>query len=111
MFEGKQPFSRRADGQPVGDSTGEELSALSWPDLVAKFNAARDLREELALDDTPGIASFDAFSAQHLASLPGAGPHDGKRGVNPDDLANGKGPRCKGAEHSDGDDMADRGNT
>ncbi len=90
MFEGdipKRAESRRGQGQsPDADSVGEALYELSWSDLRARFEAARDLRAALGGTDLDAPASFDADSARRIAALA-----EGKRVVNPDDLANGKG--------------------
>lgn len=76
MFEGKQPFGPDASKSPVSESHGvakhgAQLNTLSWGDLVAKLEAARDLRREFASEDDsprqPDIASFDADCAHRLA--------------------------------------------
>lgn len=84
MFEGKLPHT----GQflPAGSvGAGEALRPVTWSDLVAKLDAARDLRAALHAHDGEGEASFDPGSARHIAAL-----CDGKPGVNLDDLVNGK---------------------
>ena len=86
MFEGKfpqpSPFL-----QPDSAGAGDGLRAVTWSDLVAKLDAARDLRAALRAQNGDGEASFDPGSARHIAAL-----CDGKPGVNLDDLVN-----CKAA--------------
>jgi hypothetical protein len=86
MFEGKlpaQPVTIRVDALAVD---GDSLRALSWSDLRARLEAARDLRLSLALAGPQDPASFDGPAARHVAALA-----NGKEAVNPSDLANGKG--------------------
>jgi|SRR5690606_27725167 len=100
MFEGKQsgldPLTH-AEGARAGDG----LRAVKWPDLVARLDAARDLRATLRTYECEGEASFDPGSARHIAAL-----CDGKPGVNLDDLVNGKaggGISCLDQEGAAGD--------
>jgi hypothetical protein len=85
MFEGKPPIV------PEGhDSRGElagadSLRPLTWSDLRARLEAARDFRASLRQGEGGEFASFDATSARRIAALA-----NGKRGVNPSDLANRK---------------------
>jgi len=85
MFEGKPPIV------PEGhDSHGELAGAdflrpLTWSDLRARLEAARDFRASLRQAENGDIASFDAGSARRIAALA-----NGKHGVNPSDLANRK---------------------
>ncbi|GEM_PF-1140817 len=116
MFEGKPPIAPDANGANHGETVGEDLCALNWSDLVAKLAAARDLRGELASHDDGAIASFDAECAQHIAShhdkaLTGQTTGNGKYGVNPDDLANGKAVCATIGRRADCDDPTNRGNT
>ena len=111
MFEGKPPLPPQANGQVPDDGAGNELGTITWPDLVARLSAARDLREEMGAELAHPAASFDAFSARHLASQVRFGPEKSKRGVNPDDLANGKGAGCRDGGRIRSDDTANRGNT
>ena len=85
MFEGK--FNPAGAVQPLdlSEAGQEGLRAVKWCDLVAKFDAVRELRAELGAGETVGEASFDADSARHIAEI-GAGKQD----INFDDLANGK---------------------
>lgn len=89
MFEGdipKRAESRRGQGNsPEAEARYEPLHELSWSDLRARFEAARDLRAALGGDGPQEPASFDADSARRIAALA-----EGKPVVNPDDLANGK---------------------
>jgi hypothetical protein len=95
MFEGiflaglpESPFS--ADG-----AEDDSLKAITWSDLRARLEAARDLRATLHERDEADGASFDVPAARRIASLA-----DGKDRVNPTDLANGKGTRSnEGASH------------
>ena len=103
MFEGKPPIAPDAHISATGKAPGEELCQLSWSDLVAKLAAARDLRVALAHHDDLAPASFDAGSARHLALHHDLLRQDeSERGVNPDDLGNGKGvygKQLSGAGH------------
>lgn len=74
MFEGKHP------GDPAA-----HLRAVSWSDLVAKFDAAREFRAALGMGEMAEEASFDPDSARHIAEI-----GDGKPAINLDDLANDK---------------------
>jgi len=85
MFEGNilhighEVVARDASG------TAEGLRALSWGELVARLDASRDFRRVMeAQSGAPG-GSFNRTSARHLAAL-----GDGKPGINPFALANGK---------------------
>ncbi|KLI64785.1 hypothetical protein [Aurantiacibacter marinus] len=120
MFEGKPPIASGAHCSQHDEIASEELCAIDWAELTAKLAAARDLRRELASGDD-GIddgtmASFDAHCALHLASHHGKFPDEAseennKRGVNPDDLANGKGACAIVGRHAENGDPANRGNT
>jgi hypothetical protein len=85
MFEAK--LSDTGVMLPFGlAEAGEEgLRAVNWSDLVAKFDAVRELRAELGAGETVGDASFDPDSARHIAEI-----GSGKQDINFDDLANGK---------------------
>ncbi|WEK45550.1 MAG: hypothetical protein P0Y56_10955 [Candidatus Andeanibacterium colombiense] len=63
----------------------EGLRPLSWDELVARLGAARDFRRVTGGRLLAGGASFNLASARHLAGL-----GDGKPGINPFALANGK---------------------
>jgi hypothetical protein len=82
MFEGKLPQPGLSQASA---SVREGLRAVTWSDLVARLDAARDLRNSLRAHDGDGEASFDRGSARHIAAI-----SDGKRGVNLDDLVDGK---------------------
>lgn len=58
---------------------------MTWSDLRASLEAARDLRASLSARSDEHLASFDAHSARHIAGLA-----ESKHAVNPDNLANGK---------------------
>ena len=98
MFEGKPPVVQSLAG--AGNLATEGLRALTWSDLVARLGAARDLRRELGVSDIGGDASFDAFSAQHIALITDREDAADKRTVNPDDLGNGKPDGCTTGEHA-----------
>jgi hypothetical protein len=85
MFEGKLPSAAAA--QPLDRAIPGQggLRPVSWSDLVARFDAVRELRTEPGTGETAGGASFDPDSARHIAEL-----GDGKPPINFDDLANGK---------------------
>jgi hypothetical protein len=97
MYEGK--FSRTGGAYPLdpAESGPEELRAVSWSDLVARLEAARELRHELAGGEAGGDASFDPDSARHIAAL-----GDGKLDVNLDDLVNGKAAGANSRLDNDG---------
>nr|WP_166177877.1 hypothetical protein [Altererythrobacter segetis] len=97
MFEGKLPgaaASRPLDKASVGPG---RLRPVSWQDLVARFDAVRELRTELGIGETAGGASFDPDSARHIAEL-----GDGKPDINLDDLANGKAAGGMGRPNTNG---------
>jgi hypothetical protein len=84
MFEAK-PFDAGAFTPFESDDAGHRLRPVNWSDLVARLDAARDLRASLLSHDGEGEASFDPGSAQHIAAL-----CECKRGINLADLVNGK---------------------
>ena len=90
MFEGKPPNRRRVRETDHVRRTDDELLAISWNDLVARLESARELRASLA--ETPPItkASFDENSAQHLAERNHARPEGNEGRVNPETSAYGK---------------------
>ncbi|MBH5321353.1 hypothetical protein [Aurantiacibacter sediminis] len=94
-----------------GESADEELSALSWSDLVAKLAAARDLRGTLTQEEEAALASFDPDCAAHIASHQDKFPEDSKRDVNPNGLGNSKGTGGSVVSPNDNDDPAIRGNS
>lgn len=75
MFEKKPPIAPEASDSAASfaasATAGEQLHSLSWSDLVAKLEAARDLSQEWAshqtANDPPEIASFNEDCAHHLA--------------------------------------------
>lgn len=85
MFEGKPPNT--GESLPLDLATGEqgELRPVSWRDLVARLDAAREFRVARGVGETAGDASFDPLSARHIAEI-----ENYKPGINFDDLANGK---------------------
>lgn len=89
MFEGRKlPGEGRGAGWPgsgPASDTGEELRALSWPELVSRLGAAADLRRMLASANRDKRGSFSAGARRVL----GEADHC-IRPVNPNDLGNGK---------------------
>ena len=85
MFEAKPPSPATYAPSEFQDSS-RSLHPVRWSDLVAKLDAARDLRASLLAHAGEGEASFDPHCAQHIAAL-----CEGKRGINLDDLVDGKG--------------------
>ena len=102
MFEGKLPGT--ATAQPLDKASAGQgrLRPVSWSDLVARFDAVRELRSELDIGETAGGASFDPDSARHIAELA-----DGKPDINLDDLANGKAADGMGRHNSNGAESDD----
>jgi hypothetical protein len=84
MFEAK-PLSPAPYAPSESRDSAGSLHPVRWPDLVAKLDAARDLRASLLAHPEEGEASFDPHCAQHIAAL-----CEGKRGINLDDLVDGK---------------------
>ena len=84
MFEAK-PSGPGAFTPFESGGAGHHLRPVNWSDLVAKLDAARDLRASLLGQEGEGEGSFDPGSAQHIAALCGC-----KQGVNLADLVNGK---------------------
>jgi hypothetical protein len=100
MFEGRLPTPSPFPQSDSADA-GNNLRPVTWSDLVAKLDAARDLRAALREHHGEGEASFDPGSARHIAAL-----CDGKPGVNLNDLVNGKAASgiCCPGELAVGDD-------
>ena len=105
MFEGKipQPHAANDPGAPVGggSASGDALRELTWNDLRARLQAAREFQASLQSErdeHDEHLASFDANSARHIAALA-----DNKHAVNPEDLANGKGTACMDGASQDAD--------
>ncbi len=115
MFEGKPPFAPEASNSDADASAGERLRRLSWGDLVAKLEAARDLSEFIAHEKNAGgafpAASFDAHSAHHLAEQQEHFHANDKLPVNPLNLGNLKEGRGKEAPSNSVQDGASRGRT
>jgi hypothetical protein len=97
MFDGKLTDIGAAHAFDRAAGAQHSLRAVSWSDLVAKFDAVRELRAELGTGEAAGGASFDPDSARHIAELA-----EGKQDINLDDLANGKAANGKGATHING---------
>jgi hypothetical protein len=87
MFEAKLPSAPGAQSADGVLADSDSLRELSWGDLRARLEAARDLRLSLAHSDMTDPASFNAPAARHVAALA-----NGKDAVNLSDLADGKAP-------------------
>jgi hypothetical protein len=85
MLQGKLPPAGAAAPLDLADRGKAGLRPVVWSDLVARFDAVRELRAELGVGEVIGDASFDPDSARHIAEL-----SDGKSAINFDDLADGK---------------------
>jgi hypothetical protein len=85
MYEGKLSHAGPAQTFDRTGAAPDRLRAVSWSDLVAKLEAARELRAELGAGEGGGDGSFDPDSARHIAAL-----GEGKQDINLDDLADGK---------------------
>lgn len=81
MFEGTLPSV-----SPHGSAKAGAMRAVAWPELVAKFAAARDLRTLWAGGTRQSLASFATGAAGALGHF-----GDVKPPVNPDALVDGKG--------------------
>lgn len=94
MFEGKPPSASEASKSATGANAGEQLHTLSWSDLVAKLEAARDLRVALAngrkQEKRVDEGSFDPKGAHHLAEHQEHFPRNNELSVNPLDSGNRK---------------------
>jgi hypothetical protein len=86
MLEGKLPDAGPGQAFDPAAAGAERLRPVLWSDLVAKFDAARELRAELGSGEAGGDASFDPDSARHIAELA-----ESKHDINFDALADGKG--------------------
>ena len=85
MFEAKLSETGALLAVDLAEAGQDGLRAVNWSDLVAKFDAVRELRAELGAGETVGDASFDPDSARHIAEI-----GSGKQDINFDDLASGK---------------------
>lgn len=96
MFEGK---SLKAGIElPLNTVGGQDiLRPVTWSDLRARLEAARDLRSTIAAHRHEGDASFDSGCARHIAAI-----SDSKAGINLDDLVNGKAIGSIRQPHADG---------
>ena len=91
MFEGKPLLAAEPQISAMGEALGAPATGLQWSDLVAKLDAARDLRAALNLADPSQLASFDAGLAQRLCAQEASAWGNDERAVNLEDSANGKG--------------------
>ncbi|WP_305097507.1 hypothetical protein [Croceibacterium aestuarii] len=105
MFEAK--FHKQGTARPLDHAEEADggLRPVSWSDLVAKLDAARDLRIALHGLDEQGEGSFNPSCARHIAAL-----GDGKQGVNLDALADGKAPSGMANQHVERGADSVRGN-
>ena len=103
MLEGKFPQAR-VNGHESGEDSESAvpMRPLSWSDIRARLEAARDLREALSKNPGQPHASF----ASQIAA-----PGNSKQHVNLTDLANGKGSHPIDGASTDGAETASRGNT
>ena len=85
MFEGTPPTPDAGPSLDHPHGRGRKLRAISWSELLAQFDAARELRSAIGAGEGGGDASFAPESARHIAAL-----CDGKPDVNFDDLVNRK---------------------
>jgi hypothetical protein len=97
MFEGKLPNVGSPKTFDRAGGVQGSLRAVSWSDLVARLEAARELRAELGSGEAAGGASFDPDSARHIAEL-----SESKQDINFDDLANGKAAGGKARSNNNG---------
>lgn len=91
MYEGKILHTGRIEG--AGDGAEDGLCALSWAELSARLSVAHDFRRLMGRGGRDGACSFNPASARHIAELEAAlGPAlgDGKPGINPIALSDGK---------------------
>jgi hypothetical protein len=85
MFEGKLPTTYNGVPADLPNDGPGELRAISWAELVAQFDAARELRSAPAIGEGGGEAGFAPDSAHHVAAA-----CDSKPDVNLAGLANRK---------------------
>jgi len=97
MFEAKLSETGALLAVDLAEAGQDGLRAVNWSDLVAKFDAVRELRAELGAGETVGDASFDPDSARHIAEV-----GSGKQDINFDDLANGKAAGGKARSNNNG---------
>ena len=97
MFEAKLSETGALLAVDLAEAGRDGLRAVNWSDLVAKFDAVRELRAELGAGETVGDASFDPDSARHIAEI-----GSGKQDINFDDLANGKAAGGKAHPNNNG---------
>ena len=111
MFEGKPPTLPSDRARDSGEPAVDELCPLDWSDLKAKLAAMRDRQREIERPEIGSDASFDAHCARRIAAHQDRFEDGGEPDVNPDDLANGKGPGPLHGGRVAGDDPANRGST
>lgn len=85
MFEGRKLPDRGSGPVPRGQDAERHLRALSWPELVARFAAAADLRRMLSEVSHENGGSFAEHAGRTLT-----GAEQYKPSVNPNALGKGK---------------------
>jgi len=90
MFEGKPPLPADLDAGAHAAPVEDQLRALSWPELIARLAAARDLQAALMPAPQAQAASFDSHSANHIAAMQGSSAKHDHESVNLLDSANRK---------------------
>ena len=95
MFEGQ--FNKKTVEEALGS---DPLRQFRWTELVAKLSATRELRDELAKNETGGFEAFGEARRETCA--------DGKRAVNHTALAHGKTRAIDGDRAANGAGHGDR---
>lgn len=85
MFERKLPTIHAGLLTDLSNGERGNLRPISWSELVAQFDAAREFRSSLGAGEVSSDASFAPEPARHIAAL-----CDGKPDVNLDGLGNRK---------------------
>lgn len=88
MYEGRFQAAGLAQG-PDRAGEAEHPRVLSWAELAARFDAARDFRRWTRGHPGSEAGSFDAAFARHIS-----GHGEGKPDINPFALADGKSTDC-----------------
>lgn len=85
MFHGKLTTAHPAPARDLSTGERSSLRPITWPELVAQLDAAREFRSALGGGEGGGVASFAPGPAHRIAAL-----GNGERGVNLLDSADGK---------------------
>lgn len=104
MFEGINIVGRAGNAPPPAGLEREELRLLEWPNLVARFAAARDSRHAMTGLRGAGPGSFDCHAARRLNDL-----GESKPAVNPDALGICKPRKVMGSDDGNNARIGDRG--